>query len=183
MIIGTIGRPGSGKTTAGKIIASRLGLAYVGAGDVARKLAETDDETAAELAAGRIAPPRKMKEAMEKEIRDEVLLDGFPRYMEQLTDIYRIANDHRLGMPKEPILFVWFDVSPEQAMSRLLKRARTDDQKEQIIQRLSNFRIQTRPVIEYLLDRVPDQVVFVPEVFSPAEAATVALNYIKDQFQ
>ena len=68
-------------------------------------------------------------------------------------------------------------------VKKALKRARTDDQKDQIIQRLSNFRIQTRPVIEYLLDRVPEQIVYVPEVFSAAEAATIALNYIKDQFQ
>lgn len=182
MLIGTLGRPGSGKTTAGKIIAARLGLDYVGAGDVARKLAETDEETAAELAAGRIAPPAKMRLAMEAEIRDETLLDGFPRYLEQLADIYRIATHGGFGPPREPILFVWFDCSPEQAMSRLLKRDRSDDRPEQIIQRLSNFRIKTAPVLEYLMDRVPEQVVFVPESFSAAEAATIALNYISDQY-
>lgn len=177
MIITTLGRPGSGKTTASKRLARLLELNYVGAGDVARELAETDDETRLELAAGRIAPPGKMRAAMLDKIKPYTILDGYPRYMEQLADLYYQARPSSTSL-----INIVFLCGPNEAASRLWKRGRSDDTTTQIHQRLENYRLQTLPVVNYLITNHTDSTVTVPQQNTALDSANVAYNYIKDNW-
>lgn len=181
MIISTLGLPGSGKTTASKIIAERLGLKYIGAGDVARTLAMRDEETRIELDNGRIAPPVKMREAMLAAIEPNSILDGYPRYMEQLADLYyQVSQFHHLE--RQTLINIVFLCDPTHARDRLLVRGRGDDQEKQIYQRIENYRTGTLPVVNYLGVNYTDTTVFVPEQRCAHDAAKVALDYIQDNW-
>lgn len=144
-----LGRPGAGKTTLGKNLAERWSTKHVAAGDVARELAKTDPEVAAELEAGRVAPRDKMNEAMFKfiiENRGEgIILDGFPRYIAQLLDLYKATS----GV----FSVIYLTVPREVALYRLLARQRSDDTLAAINNRLDTFESETTPVIEWLSRR------------------------------
>lgn len=180
-IITTYGMPGSGKTSATTILTQMLNkyddnpeFVYVGAGDVARKLAETDEETRIELAAGRIAPPSKMRRA----ILDSVdyyntILDGYPRYWQQLADLFYEFGNY-------DITHVVFGCKPDIAVQRLRKRQRADDTDYQIGNRMQTYREETLPVISYLMMNYPDRVVNIPQTDSPYDSAKLAFNYLTE---
>jgi adenylate kinase family enzyme len=177
MIISTLGLPGSGKTSASTYLAELLAYNYVGAGDVARKLAETDEETAFELSMGRIAPPTKMREAMIEKFQPATVLDGYPRYWEQLADLYYFTRRRAM-----PLIFVAFQCELAEAVRRLEKRARADDTRYQIGVRVDTYRNQTLPVLSYLMQNHGDNVVNIPQQAGPRDAAIMAYNYINDQW-
>jgi len=181
MLISTIGLPGSGKTTIGKLVAAKFGMDFVQSGDVARKLAETNDAVAKELANGRLAPRDAMNKAMEDHIRDNTVLDGYPRYMAQLADLYRVSRNKGLLQVQNPIIFLWVHADPEDVWLRLSARNRADDTPMAIAQRIDTFQTETRPVLEYLFSR-EENVVFVAEGISVSERARNAINYIQDQW-
>lgn len=177
MIISTLGLPGSGKTTASKYIANRLGMAYVCAGDISRALAETDPDVAHELAHGRITPRAKMREAMLDSLRPQTVLDGYPRYWEQLADLYYAARPHM-----DCLISVVFLCDPANAIERLRKRGRDDDSDNNIFQRIENYRQQTLPVVNYLATNKMDHTIFVPEQTCAHDAAEFAIKFIKDNW-
>jgi adenylate kinase family enzyme len=177
MIIATLGLPGSGKTSASKILAKALAFRYVGAGDIARKLAETDEETKQELDQGKIAPPGKMREAMIHEFQPNTILDGYPRYWEQLADLYYYTRQR-----KPMLIYVAFQCRPEEAFRRLTNRNRSDDTMSQINQRVANYRNLTLPVLSYLMMNHEDSVVTIPQQHSARDAAEMAYDYIQDQW-
>lgn len=171
MLIFTLGPPGSGKTTASKLLAEQLTLQYVGAGDVARKLAETDEETRDLLARGQMAARGKMNLAMSEVIRRPgKVVDGYPRYMEQLADLYRVVS-------VRPI-FIAFGASNHVLINRLEGRGRSDDTFANINNRLSNYFAETEPVIDYLAHRGERVLTLNTEHRSPDSCARAAATFI-----
>lgn len=95
---------------------------------------------------------------------DMILIDGFPRTMPQMY--YFFTQEFR---NKRDFIGVYFDITREQALERILERAkvqnRVDDLKlETINQRLDLFEQETMPVIKYFdsigklitIDATPD---------------------------
>lgn len=83
MIFALVGRPGSGKSTVGKIVASETGVVYVSSGDIAREIASGSNEFMASLKNGAMAPEEVMREKIAERIDacidmgKDVILDGF----------------------------------------------------------------------------------------------------------
>jgi adenylate kinase len=146
MILCILGAPGAGKSTLASKLSTRFGFKHISAGDVARRLAETDEEVKAELADGRLAPRDKMNAEMARIIDESVknetniILDGFPRYRAQLDLLGGVDA-----------LYIMLSISEEAATERLLKRARSDDKMSQIAQRHHTYREETRPLFIPLL--------------------------------
>lgn len=151
-MITVLGRNGSGKSTIAGIIAATYGFTHVSSGDVARQLAQTDPETEAALARGALAPRQKMNDAMLGYLNSHrrIVLDGFPRYFEQLADVL-------LFRPTS--LFIVLDLDEESAYARLLARKRDDDTPKAIWSRLHTFDHETAPMLRWLQRRLPNNVV------------------------
>lgn len=124
MIFALVGRPGSGKSTVGKIVASETGAMYISSGDIAREIASGSNEFMASLKNGAMAPEEAMREKIAERIdacidmgRD-VILDGFPRFIGQ-----NIWLNQRYGS----ITMIGFDIPYQESLSRLANRGRYDD--------------------------------------------------------
>lgn len=143
-----IGPQGSGKSTQGKLLAEYLKIPYVSTGDIFRGIAAqkttegkrikqildsgqlVDDETTIELIKRRL----KMDDC-----RNGFILDGYPRNLEQKDNLKELNFD------KE----IYFNVPEEVVLERLLKRGRADDTEQSIKTRLSLYKTQTQPLLDY----------------------------------
>lgn len=150
-----MGPPGAGKGTQAVVIAARMGIPHISTGDLFR--ANVGQGTALGLEAKRYMDageyvPDTVTNAM---VRDRIsdddcragfLLDGYPRTLEQVTelDLMLEADGHRL----ERVLELTVDV--DEVVGRLLKRAqeqgRADDTDEVIRRRLEVYAEQTAPL-------------------------------------
>lgn len=151
-IVAIMGMPGSGKSTLGKRLVQKFDADLISAGDLARRLAEKDEETRIALEKGEMAP----KEKMNREMRDilaaailsgkSLILEGYPRYREQLADLLNLGEDENLA-------FIWIGCNDEVAYKRLNARGRDDDTREAINRRILNFWSETYPIYADIADR------------------------------
>jgi adenylate kinase family enzyme len=155
MIFIFTGPPGAGKTTCGKGLSRFRQIKHVSAGDVARSLADTDLETREALVLGQVAPRAKMNQAMIQELRNHfgqpgpryLIVDGYPRYMEQMADLLTVFAHHQ-------IVIFNLQLSDTQAWLRLDNRRREDDTIDAIQQRMTTFKEETQPMIEWASRRL-----------------------------
>lgn len=131
--ISLLGMAGSGKSTIGKILAEKLGFAYISTGDIARQL-EIDKSWEK---AGNLAPEEIMRDAFVDKINrcmkddfDGIIIDGMPRIPDQVNFLCSIFD--KLG-------FIEIDVPIDVAKDRLYSRNRSDDKFEAIEKRLNTF--------------------------------------------
>lgn len=174
MIVFTLGMPGSGKTSVAKLVAERIPLDYVGAGDVARKLAERDEETKLALSLGCVAPPAKMRAAMMMRIDHDTIVDGYPRYLEQLVDAAFAMHRRKIDM--RDVFYVYHACEEEVAIRRLLDRRRSDDEIAQIGERVKTFRDRTMPVVQYAIENFPDQMICIPKGYDVRDSASLVVS-------
>ncbi|KRZ78452.1 Adenylate kinase isoenzyme 1, partial [Trichinella papuae] len=155
-IIFVVGGPGSGKGTQCAKIVDKYNLTHLSSGDLLRSEVNSGSERGGQLkdimASGELVAleivldlvKEAMLEAIKKGSRG-FLIDGYPRDVRQ-GEIFEAEI-----MPCELVIF--FDVSDETMMQRLLGRGQTsgrvDDNKETITKRLDTFHKQTQPVIDY----------------------------------
>ncbi len=146
-IISIIGKPGAGKTTLGMNLARIFCMQHVSGGDVARRLAEEDEETRERLAVGEIAPEEKMNTAMKQhllrmiKLNQSLVVDGYPRYEEQYLDLVALHQTHNFRL-----IFVGIECSDYDARLRLLSRQRSDDSEAVISNRMKYFADSTYPL-------------------------------------
>ncbi len=100
-VIVLIGKPGSGKGTQAEPLANELGIAFVSMGKMLReeikKKTALGKRAAAIVAAGKLVPceltitllRRRMRKA---DAKDGIVLDGFPREIEQARALEKIAH-------------------------------------------------------------------------------------------
>lgn len=143
-----IGPQGSGKSTQGKLLAEYLHIPFIVTGDLLRKIASSDSDEGRRikkiLNAGNLVDDETVVKLIEERIsiddcKNGFILDGYPRTLEQA----KAAQD--LNFDKA----IYFDVSYEAVLERLLRRGREDDTKKLIKNRLDNYFKQTEPVLEY----------------------------------
>lgn len=143
-----IGITGSGKTTVGKRVAEDLGLAYIGSGDIARELSESDRATELALQSGAMAPEQAMRAAVRTRLEQADLalgawlLDGFPRTVAQLVCLMQWTAH----LPT----FIYLETEPWTAIERLVARGRPDDNPDAIARKLESFEVKTQPVLNTL---------------------------------
>lgn len=80
---------------------------------------------------------------------DRFLLDGFPRSVPQADALAQMLSE--LGAPLDAVISM--SVPREELIERLLGRGRGDDTLETIENRLRVYEDQTKPLIDYYLER------------------------------
>ena len=162
-MIGVIfGPPGSGKGTQAARIEGAFHLAHLSTGEILRAEASRDSEVgrkaAKVMADGDLVPDDLIIDIVARrlgrpDVRQGVLLDGFPRTVEQAK-----ALDAMLAKDGLKVDFVIaLDVPENVLVERLLKRAaeegRADDTRKAIAERMHEYRTLTAAVLDYYRKR------------------------------
>jgi adenylate kinase len=121
-----LGAPGSGKGTQSSWLSSKLGIPSLSTGDMLRAEAKQDTPAGRRLrkilASGSLVSDSVVCEAVGSRLRSQsdqgIILDGFPRTLNQAQCLDRILAD--LKMP--PPLVLHLDISPERLLDRLTAR-------------------------------------------------------------
>ena len=157
-----MGPPGVGKGTQAKALAQANGWVQLSTGEVFRDhiRRETDlgRRVKGYLERGEYVPDDVTVRMVRAKLEDispstRVLLDGFPRTVEQAKALDRLFEE--MGRQLGGVLLL--DAPREELVARLNGRAiaerRPDDTPEIIANRLEVYEEQTRPVIQYYDDR------------------------------
>lgn len=148
-----LGGPGSGKGTQCAQLVKRFGFDHFSAGDLLRGEVAKESEQGKMIAdiikEGTIVPGHitigLLKAAIEASTAPGVLIDGFPRQLDQAGSFEKDVSDF------EFVLF--FDCPEEEMEKRLLERGKTsgrsDDNMESIRKRFKTFVNTSMPVIQY----------------------------------
>jgi len=185
-MIGIIfGPPGSGKGTQAGRIELEFHLDHLSTGDILRsevaRGTETGKEVARIMAAGDLVPDDLIIRIVQGILRDpkvssDVLLDGFPRTLEQSRALDRMLAEegHRVDF------VIALDVPETVLVDRILHRAavegRADDTREAIAERMHEYHKLTAAVLDYYRKQgarveVVDGVGDVDEVFGRTRRA------------
>src|SRR5690348_3960808 len=162
MRIVLMGPPGAGKGTQAKVIAERLGIPAISTGDIFR--ANVSAETALGKTAKRYMDageyvPDEVTNAMvrgrlaEQDALKGFLLDGYPRTLDQVTELDGMLTDLQETLEAVVVL----RVEPEELVQRLLQRAQTegreDDTEDVIRRRQEVYAEQTAPLLGVYAER------------------------------
>lgn len=127
MFIVLLGAPGSGKGTAGKIIAEDLKLAHISTGDLFRENLKNETELGKEakqyMDKGELVPDevtiKMLKERLKaKDVENGAVLDGFPR-----TGVQAVSLDNMLAeMDAKVDMALNIDVPFDEIVERIANR-------------------------------------------------------------
>lgn len=152
-----IGRSGSGKGTQAELLAKYFDNAlHVSTGDLMRDLSKYDTDTgikmkeildAGGLPFDDIATTLWMHKIAYTLKKDQSLVcDGFPRRSNEAKDLYRYLSWlDRIDNTKALVI----NISREESIKRLLKRAREDDDEKAINKRLDWYEERVVPAINF----------------------------------
>lgn len=141
------GPAGAGKSVQGQILAARQGWRWLSAGQLLRD--SRDLEMLRHMQAGHLVPAEDVNRIIADALRrandvEKVILDGYPRNLEQARWLLENAADH----PVE--LAIVLEVPKAELLKRLSLRGRADDTPEAIDERLRLYRAEIYPILEYL---------------------------------
>jgi adenylate kinase len=185
MYIVLLGAPGAGKGTQAALLSKKMKLAHIASGDLFRQALSKGTELGLQAKAymekGKLVPNEiTIKMVLEritaKDCQGGIILDGFPRNLEQAKALDEALKKQSKGIDKA----VYIKVSEEELLSRLTGRwicrqcqapyhevnsppkvigkcdkcsgelyQRADDNTETIKKRLEVFFAETAPLIEY----------------------------------
>lgn len=158
-IIFVLGRSGCGKGTQAKLLAEKLGVDYIGSGDMLRerqkrgdftgkKIGETMDKTVSFVPTPVIFKLwlDRFEELKEKSGFRGFVVDGSPRKIREAELIDETLKWYEWGAHLGALLV---DVSREECLRRLLKRARDDDTQALINNRFDSFEKEVLPVLDF----------------------------------
>jgi adenylate kinase len=157
-----LGPPGAGKGTQALRLVERLGIPQISTGDMLRAAVATGSEVGRQaksyMEAGKLVPDAVVIGVAEQRLAHPdaergFILDGFPRTVAQAEALDRMLP--RLGVTLERCVALLVD--EEQLVKRLLRRAeiegRSDDNEHAIRERMREYEVKTKPLIEYYRGR------------------------------
>lgn len=134
------------------MLAARMGWRWLSAGQILR---DTHDlEIQKELASGQLVGHETMTKIMGETISrattiDELILDGFPRQLEQAKWLIDSQPEHNRSVAIVMVL----EVPREELLKRLAIRGRVDDTPEAIDERLNIYRQEMYPILGYFTEQ------------------------------
>jgi adenylate kinase len=146
------GPAGSGKSVQGQILAARHGWRWISAGQILR---DTNDiEILKTISEGNLIDQAKMSAIIGETLKkakdiDHVILDGFPRQVEQAEWLVENAPEHERSIQ----LAVVLDVPTSELQERLKIRGRADDEGDAIEKRLDIYNKEIVPILEFLQEK------------------------------
>ena len=164
-----MGPPGAGKGTQGALLAEAHGLPKFATGDLLRDAVKRGTplgkQAKAVMEAGNLVSDDIIMGIVGEELAKPaaahgVIFDGVVRTIPQAEGVERLLADR--GRRMDAVLF--FDVTDQEILARLAKRRdieqRADDDPAAVATRLSAYRRQTAPVLDWyakrnLLRRIP----------------------------
>ncbi|KAJ8908241.1 hypothetical protein NDN08_008332 [Rhodosorus marinus] len=153
VLIWVLGGPGSGKGTQCKLVKKEFDAEHLIPGEMLRREASRKTELGCKIESilmdGRIVPPTVtvplLKEAIAATDKKIVLIDGFPRDLENREEFHR-------SLQRDCDLLLVYECSEAELLRRLKKRGetsgRSDDNENTILKRFSTFQRRTVPVID-----------------------------------
>jgi adenylate kinase len=149
-----LGPPGAGKGTQARRLAAHYQLSHLASGDLLRSEIEADTalgrKVAPLVAAGQLVPDALMIPIIGDHIArlphdTGFVLDGFPRTLNQATELDRMLAS--LQRPLDAVVLL--DVPDDVVRERLLARQRPDDVRPVIEERLEIYHDQIDPLLDY----------------------------------
>ncbi len=125
-----LGPPGSGKGTQGAILAERMGIQEISAGELLRAEARTDSDLGREVASyineGRLVPSELIVHLMKQaflapENSNGFISDGFPRSVEQAEILHEMEEGPEFNGKKIDLVLL-IDVPDDYILQRILGR-------------------------------------------------------------
>ncbi|OYX39722.1 oxidoreductase [Candidatus Saccharibacteria bacterium 32-50-10] len=146
------GPAGAGKSVQGQILAARHGWRWLSAGQLLRDT--RDPEVLACLQTGNLVPAEIISRVMSQALKDaedidKLILDGFPREVEQAEWLMNNQGDYGRSID----LVVVLEVPRQEILQRLKLRGRADDTPESIDVRLGIYRKEMYPILDLFNDR------------------------------
>jgi len=173
-----LGGPGSGKSTYTEYLIKHFDITHIYPGGMLRKEIEKGTEIgqiAKDIVSkGEFVPNQIVLDLISKKVEESpkgYVLDGWPRYMEQVQDMEKAEIGYDYA--------VFLNVSTEEVMRRLLARGRADDTEEIIKNRIELYKKETGPVVEYFRGK-PGFIEVMAEGGTPEETANEIIKRIED---
>ncbi len=155
-----IGAPGSGKTTDAEIIAKRNSdkIAHYSTGELLREEVKKGTPLGATIASfideGKLVPLEIVIDtivtAIKNSDKDVIIIDGFPRSVEQMKALDEILSKNP-DIKLEAVIEVV--VSEETAKERVLGRARGADDNEKVFENRMRVYLEPLPEIESFYEK------------------------------
>jgi adenylate kinase len=173
-----LGGPGSGKSTYTEYLIKHFDITHIYPGGMLRKEIEKGTEIgqiAKDIVSkGEFVPNQIVLDLISKKVEESpkgYVLDGWPRYMEQVQDMEKAEIGYDYA--------VFLNVSTKEVMRRLLARGRADDTEEIIKNRIELYKKETGPVVEYFRGK-PGFIEVMAEGGTPEETANEIIKRIED---
>lgn len=149
--------PGAGKGTQAVLLSEKLGIPHISTGDLFRanigEGTELGLEAKSYMDAGNLVPTEITNRMVDARLDDAdaqngFLLDGFPRSVEQADALKEMLA--KRGVKLDAV--IEFQVDEDTVVERMLARGRADDTEDVIRNRMSVYRRETEPLIDYYKD-------------------------------
>ena len=152
-----LGAPGAGKGTQAAVLAKSHDIPHISTGDILRQ-AVADRSPLGLLAKsymdqGELVPDSLIMGLIKDRLgqadaQNGWILDGFPRNLSQAQAL----NDLLQEMQQNYDQVIYFEVSPDTLITRMLERGRKDDNEATVRRRLEVYQEQTVPLIKFYRD-------------------------------
>ena len=153
-----IGPPGVGKGTQARLIQERLKIPCLATGALMRAAKSSGSAAGQKIAGyidqGKLVPDdviiAYVLEELERPLyRDNCLLDGFPRTVEQAEALQALGAERGYPLP----LVIEMKAEPSELVRRIAERSkvegRADDAPQTVAKRLTVYARQTAPVVDF----------------------------------